>query len=651
MSILFNKRIQTDKDVSPPVLSFSSIVQDTIIDYGGSATLNSTAQVINPSTGTTASGTINYQWYKDGVPISGANSSTLSLTNQLAAANYYCVASFTRSGTTAPAINSPITSRIAKTTIRNNIIFTKQPQSKTVVVGKSAIFSCSAYPNPKSMSGFNPELYGTPGGFGDADYNAAISQGFSNADIRYYLENVYTSGRIGPAMITRLNDANFGTEQSRNLVYEWYVNEVLTKTTRGNATSQAPGFNGQGIYLDLTDYIGRVLVEFRVTENSAAYHRILIPNLATINDGINARFLKDGYIEENLPNTSTPWGTHNLLLDGGRIYGPITSDSLGSGYLVVAGEVGTGGYERLDLADGAQTPVTSADKMRISVNRGFFRTYVDSTSSTVNLTTAGITYAVKQPPRVKHFSTLELTSSVAASSSVYCKVRQENISGDLAPPPVNSNIATFSSTSSNCLVWDDSRKLGGKINVTTVASFKGEATSTWGGPWQWGTINDTCYILFNIEIRDIFPRNLVFSGTDEPFVAVFECRIRRNGGSGGDVYNSFKALEWNGNRASNASNKQTLRFNTDDFNGERYIVYGDNGIVLFDRTRSTRGNASFPRMEWDPGWEKASMDILLIEAKRKRDGQSISIFAEVATTYTENVLEYGRRFDPYEDPY
>ncbi len=303
MALILNKRIQTDKTVSPPILSFVSIVQDTTIDYDGSATLNSTAQAINPSTSTAAVGSINYQWYKNGNTISGANSATLTLTNQILAANYYCVASFVRSGSTSPAINSPITSRTATTTIRNNIVISSQPENKSVVSNKSAVFVCSAYPNPKSMSGFNPVLYGDIG-FGLLDYNAAISQGFSDSDIRYYLEQVFT-GRIGPEVISKLNDSNFGTDKSRNLVYEWYVNGNIAATTRGNSTSQISGFNGDGIYLDLTQFVGRTLVEFNVTEDSQTYHRIYIPDLSTINDGVNAQFLRDGYIAETLPNSTT----------------------------------------------------------------------------------------------------------------------------------------------------------------------------------------------------------------------------------------------------------------------------------------------------------------------------------------------------------
>lgn len=658
MSILFNKRIQTDKDVSPPILSFSSIVQDTTIDYDGSGTLNSTAQAINPSTGTSASGTINYQWYKDGAPISGANSATLTLTNQRTAANYYCIASFTRSGTSAPAINSPITSRTARTTIRNNIVISRQPQSVNVITNKSATFSCSAYPNPKSMAGFDPTLYGGTG-FGDADYNAAISQGFSNADIRYYLEQVWT-GRIGPNMISRLNDSNFGTEQSRNLFYDWYVDGVLTRTTQGNPTSQVPGFNGTGIYLDMSNYpLGsRVSVEFSVTQNSGIYHRIRIPDLATINGGVNSRFLKDGYIEENLPNTSTPWGNHYLLLEGGRIYGPITSNTLGNGFLAVASEISQGGDQTLLLNDNGPGPVSNIDDMIIRINKGFFKTYVNPADGGITTTTVnGVTFSINQPPRTKHFSTLTLSSSTAKSSSVYCKIRQENISGDLKPPPINSSTSTLTVSNPECIGWDDSRKPGAQINVITQSGLKPAPTSVWYGPWVYGTEitssnldgNDTCYTYFTIEVRDIYPR-AVAADTDKPFSALFQCRIRGQSGTSGDIYNAYKIIEWNGNsRFDNENNKQTLRFGSDDFNGQEVIGYGDNGRILFTRTNS---NASGIRIPWNPpGQQKIALDILFIDVKRKEDGRNINSFLAVNSTRTDNILEYGRRFDQYEEVY
>lgn len=95
----------------------------------------------------------------------------------------------------------------------------------------------------------------------------------------------------------------------------------------------------------------RVQVQFTVTQDSGIVHSINIPELGTINNNVNSVFLTNGSVAETLPNSSTPWGTRRLLLNGGRIYGPITSSTMGAGYLAVAGEVGTGGYNRLDLAD------------------------------------------------------------------------------------------------------------------------------------------------------------------------------------------------------------------------------------------------------------------------------------------------------------
>lgn len=104
MSLVFNKRLPTSQEVSPPILSFSSILFDTSVDYGGSVTLNSTAVARNPSTNTNAPGTISYRWYKDGVLISGETGPTLTLTNQLSEASYYCEAQYIRTSTSAPVL-------------------------------------------------------------------------------------------------------------------------------------------------------------------------------------------------------------------------------------------------------------------------------------------------------------------------------------------------------------------------------------------------------------------------------------------------------------------------------------------------------------------------------------------------------------------
>jgi len=64
---------------------------------------------------------------------------------------------------------------------------------------------------PRDMQGFS-DAYGDPGAFGNLDYEEARRQGYTDADIRYYLENHYT-GIIGARMRTRLNDPSWGRVQ------------------------------------------------------------------------------------------------------------------------------------------------------------------------------------------------------------------------------------------------------------------------------------------------------------------------------------------------------------------------------------------------------------------------------------------------------
>jgi len=680
MSLILNKRLPTSQEVSPPILSFTSILTDTPVDYGGSVTLNSTAVARNPSTNTNAPGTISYRWYRDGVLITGETGPTLTLTNQLSEASYYCEARYTRTSTSAPALNSPITSNTVRVTIRNYVVFTQQPSNSSVVVDKSVTFGCSAVVGGfRSMVGFD-DTPGSPGYFGSTDYNSAISLGFNDEDIRYYLENVY-SGAIG--ILDRLNDINFGNSRNRNLQYQWFVDGVLQRTTVGPVCSEAPGFNSgahspylapeisnptstsalatvnYGIYLDLTNYPSgsRVQVEFTVTESSQIVHSINIPELGTVNNNVNSVFLTNGSIAERLPNSSTPWGTRRLLLNGGRIYGPITSSTMGAGYLAVAGEIGTGGYNRLDLADDNK-PISEADDMRIEVNKGFFRSYILSgTQQRINLSGVkngtryytNVIYNAKTPPRTKYFSTYTATRSTVGNSSVVCRVVQVNTSGALAAPPQNSNTVTWSVENYQSLSWDDTRKPGGQTRVPTQRGLKPGPVSVWYGPWVFGTQRDIGYFYFELEVRDIYPR-AINTSTDKPFIAAFQLRVRGQGGTSGDVFNIYKILEWNGNsRSSNESNKQTLRFTSNDFNGQR-VVAQEGSRILFDRTNS---NASGARVTWPISsvLGPVGIDILFLTAKRKENGAEIDSFLTVDSSKNDNILEYGRLFDQYEEIY
>ena len=72
--------------------------------------------------------------------------------------------------------------------------------------------------NVKSMAGFDDAASGfTPGQFGyERDYPYARSLGFSDSDIRYFLENVYT-GIIGPKMQDVLKDPNWGAYEKPSI--------------------------------------------------------------------------------------------------------------------------------------------------------------------------------------------------------------------------------------------------------------------------------------------------------------------------------------------------------------------------------------------------------------------------------------------------
>jgi hypothetical protein len=654
MALLFNKRVRGLQEVSPPRMSFSSLIANTAVDYGSTLTLNSTAIATNPSTNSSAPGTISYQWYRNDVLISGQTSAILTQTNQIIGATFYCVATYTPTATSAPAINPTITSATITTTIKNYVVFTKQPSNSAVILNKSATFGCSAVVGGfKSMSGFNDSVGSPaePGYFGDADYNAAIAQGFSDEDIRYYLENEYT-GVIGadPAspidMLRRLNDINFGNSRNRNLKYEWYVDGVLQKTTFGPVCATAPGFNGEGIYLDLTDYPtgSRVQIEFNVTQDSGIVHRIRIPDLGSVNGGVNSRFLTDGYVRETLPGTSTPWGTRYLLLEGGRLYGPVTSDTYGSGFLAVASEINQGSDQRLVIYDGGGGQL---DDMILNINKGLFRTYVNYGTVSRQRTINGVTFNTRTPPRVKYFSTYTATSSTAKNSSVVCRVVQVNTSGELAGLPQPSNTVTWTTANAECVSWDDSRKPGAKVNVPTQSGLKPGPVSIWYGPWVFGTDTDTCYFSFDVEVRDIYPR-AINSSTDSPFAALFQCRVRGQGGQSGDVINAFKIIEWRGNsRFENENNKQSLSFNRGSFNGEQVINYRSDGGILFSKV-----NSNAPGNTWNPpGSGRVCVDILFLAAKRISTGVDINSFLTVNSTKTDNVLEYGRRFDQYEEVY
>jgi len=165
MALILNKRLQTGFEVSAPILTFSNSSvgaqqpQDLIIDYNGSATLTAIAKAVNPSTGSLSSGTISYQWYKNGAALVGEISQNLYLSSQLIAANYYCTATFVPSSGVAPAINGQLISRTCNISIKAYITITSQPSYKRITEGQSALFEISANISDGNTSSLRYEWY------------------------------------------------------------------------------------------------------------------------------------------------------------------------------------------------------------------------------------------------------------------------------------------------------------------------------------------------------------------------------------------------------------------------------------------------------------------------------------------------------------
>ena len=160
----FFRHIPTNLGINPPTITVNT-VSDQLIDSGGSPTFS-----VSASFTVGASGTLSYQWYEissTGIetPVAGATSTSLSLPNQTDPANadrrFRCYVAFTRSGSTAPAVVSPVKSNIASLTIRPFItINTAFPTSQAIVAGNNVTFTASATVSSGGAASLRYQWYG-----------------------------------------------------------------------------------------------------------------------------------------------------------------------------------------------------------------------------------------------------------------------------------------------------------------------------------------------------------------------------------------------------------------------------------------------------------------------------------------------------------
>lgn len=155
-----NSASQTVTVNNPEVVGNVTITGTTTICAGSGSTLTANATA---STGAT----LNYQWYKDGVAISGATSHKLSTGNLSAGATYKCVvtatkdgcSSETKEGSTTITVNSPAVGTLAVTANPTTICPGEGSSLTASVTGNTGALSYQWYNGSTAISGATSSTY------------------------------------------------------------------------------------------------------------------------------------------------------------------------------------------------------------------------------------------------------------------------------------------------------------------------------------------------------------------------------------------------------------------------------------------------------------------------------------------------------------
>lgn len=147
ISINIFRKIKTQLELDPPVLSFSSQPTSQSNDPGESVTFTGTATA-------SGDGTILYQWYEngttlsDGGRISGSSTNSLTITDLQSPSDngrsFVLRATYVPGATSGNATNSPLDSNAVSLTVWPSLSITTQPTDQTTAVDTTATFSVVA---------------------------------------------------------------------------------------------------------------------------------------------------------------------------------------------------------------------------------------------------------------------------------------------------------------------------------------------------------------------------------------------------------------------------------------------------------------------------------------------------------------------------
>lgn len=158
ISINVFRKIKTQLELDPPVLSFSSQPTSQSNDPGESVTFTGTATA-------SGDGTISYQWYEngtalsDGGRISGSSTNSLTITNLQSPSDsgrsFFLRATYVPGVTSGNATNSPLDSNTVSLTVWPSLSITTQPTDQTTAVDTEATFTTNASISDSSYGPIN----------------------------------------------------------------------------------------------------------------------------------------------------------------------------------------------------------------------------------------------------------------------------------------------------------------------------------------------------------------------------------------------------------------------------------------------------------------------------------------------------------------
>jgi hypothetical protein len=424
---------QTTLDLNGPILSIATnplsvnvgCATSGIATFVGIATASFPTQT--PLNSATPTGSISYQWYLE---------------------SYGTLTDGAIAGLGITVVGSATTTLTISYISNLNIIIDR--------VYFSADYVPSAY-------GQEPITAGTARSTGNAINEPVISQKAvlsSNPDIT--ISKYPEIATVSSGTNARFNITASTTESdSSALAYQWYANgvslvdgsnTVVVQSPNQSTTTTAPGFNGSGIYLDLTDLTGNVYATISTYEESGIFHYINIPGV--------------GNIPEN-------YGSQTVTLSGGRIYGPCSAPF---GGLYIGNETPVGGIQTLVVEEGGD----DWNDMILYINQGYFRRLTSAPTVTVPGTgpvNATDTVSGATSPN------LVISCNTVGIQTIQCKISHPTACNS----PLYSNIINLNVISARPIINIETFEENGSSNatlssldLTSVGTINLDATNTLG---------------------------------------------------------------------------------------------------------------------------------------------------------------------------